>query len=86
MVLCSVTHYSALIKILLITLPNYRPFYSCLLSDMACDSSDTAGDLELIGTDLPVFVMQIVLLSGKLPCICIRKPKRFVTKQDHREP
>ena len=42
---------------------------------MACDSSDTAGDLELIDTDLPVFVMQIVLLISKLQCICIRKPK-----------
>ena len=86
MVLCSVTQYFALIKILLITVPNYRPFYSCLLSDMACDSSDTAGDLELIDTDLPVFVMQIVLLLCKLQCICIREPKRFKTKQDHREP
>ena len=86
MVLCSVTQYFALIKILLITVPNYRPFDSCLLSEMACNSSDTAGDLELIHTDLPVFVMQIVLLLCKLQCICIRKPKRSVTKQDHRKP
>ena len=59
-----------------------RPFYSCLLSDLAF--GEVGGDLVLIQTSLFCCCVNQVLMLNR--CIYMTRAKRSVSKQSHLQP